>query len=65
MKLVLKLTIFNKPVIQHSYNVIITMTLYPQASVPLANSVCVCLLHRIHPGLHHAICIPGGEKDGA
>lgn len=41
------------------------MSLCPYPSQPLANCVCVCLLLRLHPGLHHAICIPGGEEDGA
>lgn len=51
--------------IQHDNHVITNMSLCPFPSQPLANCVCVCFLLRLHPGLHHTICIPRGEEDGA
>lgn len=65
---VLPLTLFTisrRAIIQHDNHVITGVSLCPYPSQPLANCVCVCLLPRLHPGLHHAICIPGGEEDGA
>lgn len=65
---VLPLTLLPFPrraIIQHDNHVISSMSLCPYPSQPLANCVCVCLLPRLHPGLHHAICIPGREEDGA